>query len=52
MGLARISPGNRGFEQRTYACRTCGRTENVSVSVDPLKSDAVGWLDSELKPPD
>jgi hypothetical protein len=48
MALARISAGRRGFEMRTFECSTCDRTENISLAVDPLKTDAVGWLASEL----
>jgi hypothetical protein len=51
MRLARISPGERGFEERTFECRTCRRIEKLSVAIDPLKTDAVGWLASELRPP-
>jgi hypothetical protein len=51
MGLARISPGERGFEERTFECRTCHRIEKISFAIDPLKTDAVGWLASELRPP-
>jgi hypothetical protein len=52
MALARISPGGeRGFEERTFECSTCGRTEKIFVAVDPMKSDAVGWLAGELRPP-
>jgi hypothetical protein len=51
MGLAQISPGKRGFEMRTFECSTCHRIEKVSIAVDPLKTDAVGWLASELTPP-
>ena len=51
MSLARISPGERGFEERTFECSTCDRIEKVSFPVDPLKTDAVGWLAGELKPP-
>ena len=51
MGLARISPGERGFEERTYECSTCHRTEKASSAVDPMKSDALGWLAGELRPP-
>jgi hypothetical protein len=50
MGLARISPGKRGFEERTFECSTCGRTDKISVPVDPMRSDAVGWLAGELRP--
>ena len=51
MALGRISPGERGFEERTFECSTCGRTERISIEVDPMKSDAVGWLAGELRPP-
>lgn len=44
MALARISPGERGFEERTFECSTCGRAETIAFVVDPMKSDAVGWL--------
>ncbi len=48
MALARISAGGRVFEMRTLECSTCDLTENISLAVDPLKTDAVGWLASEL----
>jgi hypothetical protein len=51
MGLVRISPGQRGFEERTFECATCRRTEKVSFAIDPAKTDAVGWLASGLRPP-
>ncbi|MGY4434520.1 uncharacterized protein YlaI [Bradyrhizobium sp. F1.13.1] len=51
MALARISPGNSGFEKRTFECSTCERTETASFAVDPMKTDAVGWLAGELNPP-
>ena len=51
MGLARISPGKRGYEERTFECSTCHHLEKVCFDVDPLKTDAAGWLAGELKPP-
>jgi hypothetical protein len=51
MGLAYISPGMRGFEDRTFECSTCHHTEKISFPIDPLKTDALGWLAGELKPP-
>ena len=51
MGLAQVSPGQPGFEERTFQCGTCHRIEKVSFAVDPMKTDAVGWLASELRPP-
>jgi hypothetical protein len=50
MALGRVSPGERGFEDRRFECSTCERIERVSVAVDPMKTDAVGWLASELRP--
>src|ERR1700676_3238711 len=37
MALGRVSPGGRGFEDRTFECSTCERTEKISVVVDPMK---------------
>jgi hypothetical protein len=51
MELAGISPGTLGFEDRTFECSTCHRSEKVSFPIDPLKTDALGWLAGELKPP-
>ena len=51
MALARISPGTRGFQERTFECFTCGRTDKLVVAIDPMKTDAVGWLAGELRPP-
>jgi len=51
MRLARISPGPRGFEDRTFECATCHRIDKISLPVDPLKTNSVGWLAGELKPP-
>ncbi|MCK1710827.1 MULTISPECIES: response regulator [unclassified Bradyrhizobium] len=51
MALARISPGAHGSEERTFECSTCERTEKISIVVDPMKTDAVGWLAGELRPP-
>lgn len=51
MGLCRTSVGKRGFEERTFECATCHRTETLSVAVDPMKTDALGWLAGELRPP-
>jgi hypothetical protein len=50
MALARISPGKRGFEERTFECATCHRTEKLSFAVDPMKPDAlVGWRASKSR---
>jgi len=46
-----ITPGPEGFELRTFECVQCGRTDKTVRASDPLKSNAIGWLASELKPP-
>jgi hypothetical protein len=51
MPLGRIFPCERGFEVRTFECSICERTEQVSMSVNPMKTNAVGWLAGELRPP-
>ncbi|MEA2917764.1 MAG: two-component system, sensor kinase [Bradyrhizobium sp.] len=51
MGLAGISAGNPGVKVRTFECATCHRIEKVSFAIDPLKTDAVGWIASELRLP-
>ena len=51
MALARISSGKRGFQEHTFECSTCHRVDKVSVAIDPFKTDALGWLAGELKPP-
>jgi hypothetical protein len=51
MRLARISPGKRGFEERTFECSTCHHLQKVSLRVDPLHTNATGWLAGELRPP-
>jgi hypothetical protein len=51
MGLAGISASERGFEERMFECSICHQTQKVIFPVDPLKTDAVGWLASELRPP-
>jgi hypothetical protein len=51
MKLARTSPGAIGYQELTFDCSTCGRREIRAVAVDPLRTDAVGWLASELRPP-
>jgi hypothetical protein len=51
MMSADVSSGPEGFERRTFECRKCGHTEIRIIACDPLRSDAVGWTASELRPP-
>src|SRR5277367_2008753 len=46
-----ITPGPEGFEYWTFECARRGHTDKTVLASDPLKSNAIGWLVSELKPP-
>jgi hypothetical protein len=39
------------FKSARSRVSTCGRTEKNSVTIDPMKTDAIGWLAIELRPP-
>jgi hypothetical protein len=52
MNLARIMPGPKGFDLRNFECQKCDNVVTVTVATDPMKSNNVGWLAGELKPPD
>jgi hypothetical protein len=51
MLLSKLEPGPSGYDCRTFECQKCGRVQTTVVSRDPLRSSAIGWLASELKPP-
>jgi hypothetical protein len=46
-----VSDGPTGLEQRMFECAQCGHSETRTVVYDPLKSNAVGWIEGELRPP-
>ena len=46
-----VSDGPEGLEQRTFECAKCGHSETRTVVFDPLKSNAVGWTEGELRRP-
>jgi hypothetical protein len=46
-----VSEGPVGFEHRTLECQKCAHTETRIVACDPLKSDAMGGTENELRPP-
>jgi hypothetical protein len=51
MITAAVSDGPEGVEHRTFKCLKCAHTDGLVLISDPLKSDATGWLKSELQPP-
>jgi hypothetical protein len=50
MTLARLAPLSDGSEQRTFECPKCNAIETMTVA-DPLKSEAVMRLTSNVRPP-
>jgi transcription elongation factor Elf1 len=46
-----VSSTRSGYEFWTLRCTKCGTVHEAQVPADPLKSDARGWLQSELAPP-
>jgi len=51
MLLSRLGSGPSGFASRTFECQTCGYVSTTVIPTDPMTSDALGWLASELRPP-
>jgi len=51
MLLSKLEAGSFGSHRRTFECRKCGHIHRMVVSNDPVTSDMLGWLASELKPP-
>jgi hypothetical protein len=51
MTLARIAPDPSGHDLRRFECSKCEHILITSVLSDPVKSDAVKWLDGGHKPP-
>jgi hypothetical protein len=52
MNLAQVMPGRPGFDVRTFECGRCEHAHILTVATDPMKSDKIGWLAGELKPPE
>ena len=52
MMLARDSPRPAGYVLRIFECHVCNHIHQTVAATDPLKSDALRWLSSDLKPPD
>ncbi len=43
-----VDEGPEGFEHRTFECSRCGQSETRIIALDPMKSDALGWINGEL----
>jgi len=52
MSLARIMPGPNGYDLRNFECDKCDNVMTLTVATDPMKSNKLGWLAGELKPPE
>ena len=52
MRTTAVSDGPDGFEHRRFECLKCTVTEIRTLASDPLRSDALRWLSSELRRPD
>jgi len=51
MLLSKLEKGPPGFGYHSFECQKCGRVQTTVVELDPLTSNALGWLAGELKPP-
>jgi hypothetical protein len=51
MMLARIMPGTKGYDIRSFECRKCTYIHIITVATDPMKSASAGWLNAYLGPP-
>jgi hypothetical protein len=50
MAVQRAIPSRSGFEHWTLRCMKCGTIHEAQVQIDPMKSEALGWLHGELQP--
>jgi hypothetical protein len=51
MRIGGNSAGAIGYKKLTFECSTCGNVETLSAPIAPFRTDTVGWLASELRPP-
>jgi len=50
MAIAAVEEGPEGFEHRSLECSSCGHSEQIVIACDPMNTNALGWLTSELHP--
>ena len=51
MRVGRNLPGVARYSELSFECSTCGCCETLAIPVRPLRTDTIGWLASELRPP-
>ena len=51
MVTSAVEEGPEGFEHRWFECPGCGRGEQNVIASDPMNTNALGWLNSDLHPP-
>jgi uncharacterized protein with PIN domain len=51
MVTAAVEEGPEGFEHRWFECPGCGHGEQNVIASDPMNTNALGWLNSDLHPP-
>ena len=51
MEIQHITSARSGFEHWTLRCTKCGLIHEAQVNADPMKSDAIGWAQSDLRAP-
>ena len=49
MEVQRIAAARTGFEHWTLRCTECGLIHEAQINAGSMKSDAVGWEDSDLR---
>lgn len=49
--VGRDASGAVRYCELSFECSICGFCETLATPVQPLRSDTIGWLASELRPP-
>jgi len=49
--VQRSTAGRSGFEHWTLRCTRCGHIHEAQVHVDPMTSEANGWISGDLHAP-
>ena len=47
----RIAHGGKDFDVRSFECPKCAFVHVITVATDPMKSEAAGWILSDLNAP-